>query len=432
MPNISAELVNKSILLVNKNNSGYIGTYIVTMRGPVWKKWRNIFNPGFSAGNLTNLVPSVVKKTGIFISILEKHSEKQDIIKMKNLLDNLTMDIIGQVVMLGERFRFSASIQSNSQRYKKASSLAIFRGRAKSFHQISPTSTIYTLVLWPKVDKHISGELQKHIEAHNQSDSPTNKSVVGLALKAYESESSQVSQTKSPERKTDMDPFFKKICIAQIKLFLFSGHDTTSSSICYTLYLLSKHPNLLRRVQEELDQVFSADRRQISERITQKPALLKEIPYTTAVIRESLRLFPTVSSTCDGERDFFVTDSHGRRFPTENFLVWVNPHAVHHTPELWENPDEFQPERWSEDKRKQIPKGAWRAFEHGARNYIGQVLAMLESKILVCMVARDFVVRDVYEELEQPGSVKRVVGERAYQVQLSQPAGDLPCRIERI
>lgn len=75
------------------------GLDIVTMKGQVWRKWRNIFNPGFSAANLTTLVPLIVEKTDIFISIIGKHSENQDIIKMKDLLDNLTMDIIGLVVL---------------------------------------------------------------------------------------------------------------------------------------------------------------------------------------------------------------------------------------------------------------------------------------------------------------------------------------------
>lgn len=289
------------------------------------------------------------------------------------------------------------------------------------------------LIHWyygPKVDAHVSRELQKHIETHDQAESSRTKSVIGLALRSHEVETSQTVPRKS-QNTGDIDPLFKRICMAQIKLFLFSGHDTTSSSICYTLYLLSKHPTHLKLIQQELDEVFSTDRHQTSERITQKPALLNGIPYTTAVIKESLRLFPTVSSTRDGERDFFVTDAQGRKFPTQDFLIWVNPHAVHHSPALWDSPDEFQPERWLGDRRKDLKNGAWRAFEHGSRDCIGQNLAMMESKIVICKVARDFVIRDVYGELST-GSDKRVEGERAYQVQLSQPAGDLPCRIEKL
>lgn len=75
------------------------GLDIVTMRWQTWKKWRGIFNPGFSVGHLMTLVPSIAEKTRIFCKILRDHAEKQDVVLMKNLTDNLTMDIIGEVVL---------------------------------------------------------------------------------------------------------------------------------------------------------------------------------------------------------------------------------------------------------------------------------------------------------------------------------------------
>jgi sterigmatocystin biosynthesis cytochrome P450 monooxygenase len=75
------------------------GLDIVTMKGQTWKNWRGVFNPGFSAGHLMTLVPSIVEKTEIFCSILRAHATEQDVIQMKTLTDNLTMDIIGEVVL---------------------------------------------------------------------------------------------------------------------------------------------------------------------------------------------------------------------------------------------------------------------------------------------------------------------------------------------
>ena len=129
------------------------------------------------------------------------------------------------------------------------------------------------------------------------------RSVVELALRACDSDNAeQYSADKVKPYTKEMDPLFRKICMAQIKLFLFSSHDTTSSSICYTLYLHSKHRSVLKSIQQELDAVFSPDRSQIPHLISDNPHLLNSIPFTTAVIKESLRLFATVSSTRDGER----------------------------------------------------------------------------------------------------------------------------------
>jgi len=279
-----------------------------------------------------------------------------------------------------------------------------------------------------KVNSIVSRSLDDSFETFKKKEDASSRSIVNLAFNAFisgKTEGDLVANTR--HRTEEMEPFFKKICLPQIKLFLFSGHDTTSSSICYTLYLLSKHPAALKAVQQELDTVFSADPTQISRQISENPHLLNNLPYITAVIKESLRLFPTVSSTRDGEPNFSVTDAQGRNFPTENFLVWVNPHAVQHSTDLWDAPEEFIPERWLGERRKEIKRGAWRSFEHGPRNCIGQELAMIESKIVLCLVVRDFVVRDDYKT-----GGKDIHGEKAYQVQLSQPARDLPCRIERV
>jgi sterigmatocystin biosynthesis cytochrome P450 monooxygenase len=72
---------------------------ILSMEGDMWKKWRAVFNPGFSAAHLMTLVPGIVKETEIFCQILREHAEKKDIFEMKALTDNLTMDVIGRVVL---------------------------------------------------------------------------------------------------------------------------------------------------------------------------------------------------------------------------------------------------------------------------------------------------------------------------------------------
>lgn len=75
------------------------GLDIVSMNGPLWKKWRGIYNPGFSLNNVMQLVPDIVRETLIFCEILQEHAQKQDIFPMKPLTDNLTIDVIGKIVL---------------------------------------------------------------------------------------------------------------------------------------------------------------------------------------------------------------------------------------------------------------------------------------------------------------------------------------------
>lgn len=75
------------------------GKDIVSMDGREWKYWREMFNPGFSASHLMTLVPNIVKETTVFSDVLNDHATKQDVIRMKNMTDNLAIDVIGKVVL---------------------------------------------------------------------------------------------------------------------------------------------------------------------------------------------------------------------------------------------------------------------------------------------------------------------------------------------
>lgn len=75
------------------------GLDLLSMNGPTWKKWRSIYNPGFSTNHLIALVPDIVRETLVFCDILQEHAERKIIFRMKPCTDNLAIDVIGKVVL---------------------------------------------------------------------------------------------------------------------------------------------------------------------------------------------------------------------------------------------------------------------------------------------------------------------------------------------
>ena len=75
------------------------GLDIVTMEGAAWKTWRGIFNPGFSSSHLMTLTSSIVEETQKFCDILREHANKNTSFTMKDMTDNLAMDVIGRVAL---------------------------------------------------------------------------------------------------------------------------------------------------------------------------------------------------------------------------------------------------------------------------------------------------------------------------------------------
>lgn len=283
-------------------------------------------------------------------------------------------------------------------------------------------------------------ELETRFEAfRNRNEKPESKqskSMIDLALENY-----MKNDDAGPDRKMDMT--LKTMIARQIRLFLFAGSDSTSSILCYCYYVLSCHPECMARVRAEHDTVFGTDPTGIAGAIIKTPHLLNQIPYTHAVIKEVLRLYPPASTLREGAPGIDILDPHGRRFPTAGTFIWVIHQALHRNPAYWTRPDDFLPDRWlptTTDPDLHPLKAAYRPFELGPQNCIGQNLATLELRCALVMTAREFTIRAAYDEWDRvrvrsssaTSTPKSVNDERAYQVDKggAHPADGFPCRVE--
>jgi len=288
------------------------------------------------------------------------------------------------------------------------------------------------------MDQYLDTEIDKRFEElatspqSSSSKSQSQRSIIALAMDKYlEEVDGEEGMSKSA---------FKKLAKPHIRMFLYAGHDTTSSTLLYCYLLLSQHPEAMSMVRAEHDKVFGADCsvEHINETVKDDPTLLNQTPYTLAVIKEVLRVLPPAGSIRQGRPDFHVADESGRRYPTEGCSIWTLPQAMHHDANIFVRPEEFLPERWlaSPDDPLHPMKGSWRPFEWGARACIGQTLAQLELKVALVMTARLFDITPAYgewDELHPREVIKTVNGNRAYQAEMggggAHPADGFPVRI---
>ena len=146
---------------------------------------------------------------------------------------------------------------------------------------------------------------------------PRSKSMVSLALDSYMAKQVDGRPTK------EMDKTFKAYATAQVRLFLFADHDTTSSTLCYCFHLLSSHPEVKAKLRTEHDSILSTDLGEVPSLLIKNPNLLNQLPYTLAVIKETMRLFPAASSMREGSAGVSIVDEAGNSYPTEGVYVWV-------------------------------------------------------------------------------------------------------------
>lgn len=238
------------------------------------------------------------------------------------------------------------------------------------------------------------------------------KTINQLAIKAYRTETQQEPAIGSAAGKAPrIDARFMETAIAQLKIFIFAGHDTTASTLAFAYSRVYRDSIVLAKIRAEHDEVLGTDTSQALARLTENPNLLNQMPYSAAVVKEILRLYPPAATVRQGEI-MLTHPNTGKVYPLAGFTAWATSWATHRLPEYFERPMEFLPERWlaREGEPLHPPKNAYRPFELGPRNCIGQELAQVEIRAILAMTVRDLEIEPAYSP-----NAPEVWGEKAYQ-----------------
>ena len=159
-------------------------------------------------------------------------------------------------------------------------------------------------------------------------------------------------------------------------LIYLGGYETTGVALAWILWLLARHPKVRSDLLDELEASDGAK------------------PLLHACIQEGLRMYP--SAPVIPRRA--VTDEVLGGFPVRaGTTVLVSPWLIHHDPELWPRPHDFDPRRFMDGDASQRPRLAWVPFGAGQRLCIGKALAMLELGTTIELFLRRFVPTSVDE-----------------------------------
>ncbi|CAI6320752.1 unnamed protein product [Periconia digitata] len=378
------------------------GESVLTMNGDEWKKWRALFNPGFSASHMARLIPTVIQSAETFCDILRQKAGK-GVFRLDSLTTRLTMEIITKVTLdMNTDNQYSEHPLSHAfntiLNWNSFWNISILLKPVKFVVQ-KYYGRILESIISTNLETHYQEMLQEEVDSKKaKTDRPL--SIMAMALRDYiEGERQKGIDTSSS---MPLDPGFAKISANQIRTFLMAGNDSSSATLIYIYHLLSQHPRSLLSLREEHDALFGPDPDDASRALKQNPALLNQCRYTLAVVKETLRLFPPASTQRAGQPGVFIKDLKGNFCSTENLDVTILHHAVHMNPRIWKRPDEFLPERWLTDSEHELHvpanSGAFRPFEQGPRNCIGQSLVNNELRIILVLTARSFDIIPAYKE----------------------------------
>eukprot|EP01095_Lingulamoeba_sp_RSL-Kostka_P013228 TRINITY_DN5423_c0_g1_i1.p1 TRINITY_DN5423_c0_g1~~TRINITY_DN5423_c0_g1_i1.p1 ORF type:complete len:550 (+),score=151.13 TRINITY_DN5423_c0_g1_i1:176-1825(+) len=172
--------------------------------------------------------------------------------------------------------------------------------------------------------------------------------------------------------------------VDEVKTFLFAGHETTTTLITWTLYLLSREQEVQNKCAKEIHETFDFD--PSTDKIEDKEInynILQELIYLSYTIKESLRILPPIPMvTRYCREDDYLCDF----LIPAGTQVMISPYVIHHNPEVWDEPKKFDPMRWTPDKCKKRHPYSFIPFLMGRRNCIGQRFAMIEAKMILSML----------------------------------------------
>ncbi|TGO36222.1 hypothetical protein BHYA_0132g00310 [Botrytis hyacinthi] len=370
------------------------GPCLFDMPEESWRLWRAVFNKAFNNEHFQKLVPGMVKQIEVYKDILREHAKNGDMFYLDTTTLRFTMDLIGKTIMNTE---FHAQRGYNVLADSMISQIRWYEPAAaiEPFSRINVARWYMEWSNGRKMDAYISAELdRRYAEYKADSKDSRSKAIIDLILQAKIAPDADVR----PEK---LDADF---------------------TICYIYHLLSKNVEAMQKFREELDLVFGKHIDGASELLKTKPHLANDLPYTTAIIKETLRLFPAASSSRQGYPGVTLYDDQGTACPTNGAVCFIDHVGMHRAPKYWVRLEEFLPERWLVDPGHELypVKDAWRPFEYGPRDCIAQGLVMTELRVLLACTVREFVFEDAYEEWDRSHKKKgpkTYRGERAYQIE---------------
>lgn len=343
--------------LLRQHTKPLLGESLFTSNGDTWRKQRKLSAPAFRPKTLGHYSVFMKEFTAQWCDKFQG-DEKIDI---QEEMSELTANIVVKA-LFGSELKSASSVFS--QAFRDVTDVIYRR-----FRQAIPLPFFIPTRdnrLYMKAVKELDQVVFKFIDDHRSGMSKED-TLLSALMSASDSDGRGLSDQQLRNEVTT--------------LFL-AGHETTSLALTWSLFLLTQHPDVDEKIAEELLEVLGGRAPTIED--------VPKLRYVTSVIKEAMRIYPPAYGF---SREAIKDTKIGPYDIPKGSIIFISTWALNRNEKYFPNPEKFDPDRWTEELEKTLPKYLYIPFGGGPRVCIGEGFAMTEAILVLAMIAQRYTLK---------------------------------------
>jgi len=339
--------------LIKRAFRPFAGEGLLTSDGALWRQQRRLMQPAFHHAQLTMYGAAMVEHAVRMVEAVEDGK----VLEINEAMARLTLGIVVKCLFGADFMREAEKVsrlmvEVLDAANRRLNSVLLVPSWVPTWRNLREKRALATL----------DGMIQALITARRTSDRKPDDLLSVLLAAVDEDSGAGMSDRQLRDE--------------MMTLFL-AGHETTAAALTWTWYLLSQHPEVEAKLVGELEQVLGGRAPTVAD--------LPKMPYTEMVVREAMRLYPPAPGVA---REPIEDVKIGGYDVPKGSLISVNIYALHRDPRFFEDPERFDPDRFSSAWDERIPRYAYFPFGGGPRVCIGNGFAMMEARLILATLAQ--------------------------------------------
>lgn len=329
---------------------------LLTSEGPSWLRQRRLMQPAFHRQRIAGFATLFADAAGGLAAQLERHAGGTPV--------DVSAEIMRLTLRLASQTLFGTDVGEDAPRISRAltTSMRFANDRITSILDLPLSIPIPSNRRASEAKDTLDAVVAKVVRERRRVGNDGRTDLLSMLMEATDEET---GERMNDEQLHD-----------EVMTLLLAGHETTAAALTWTMVLLSRHPGVRRRLEEEVDTVLGGRLPTFED--------VPKLALTRRVIDEAMRLYPP--AWIISRRAIEDDELMGFHIPAGTIVV-ASPWVTHRTARCFDNPEGFDPDRFESARADAMPRFAYFPFGGGPRMCIGNTFALLEATLVLATLS---------------------------------------------